>query len=236
MPGYQNKLLNEKEKTHGDWSEGAEVFAHLIEPVLRHKHSLTDSQFKGLIMNALKVERILTGDANEADHWLDLSGYADVVRENLNTRRFGLGLALEDGPFKPPHLRGLKSGFQFGQVPLCFDVAVSDIQELLKDHTKWEGGSLDMQVFTRDCVSTALGDLLGYRAEIDAWKKDDPVRSSLMSRVLFYALNRDEEARSNLYSIMYKGFKYAPERLVSHLEGWLGCEHYGQVIRPYEEK
>lgn len=77
-------LLNEREKTHGDYSELAFVSQYL-------KLALTYGPFEelpavhreSLEMICVKMARIVCGDHNEVDHWNDIQGYAELVLKNI---------------------------------------------------------------------------------------------------------------------------------------------------------
>jgi hypothetical protein len=45
---------------------------------------LDDDQSEALEMIAHKIARILNGDPNYVDSWLDIAGYATLVAERLN--------------------------------------------------------------------------------------------------------------------------------------------------------
>jgi hypothetical protein len=49
---------------------------------LRHK-SLADDQQEGLEMICHKIARIVNGDSNYIDSWLDISGYAQLITNRL---------------------------------------------------------------------------------------------------------------------------------------------------------
>jgi Domain of unknown function (DUF6378) len=82
-------LLDERGKTHGDY----EVTARIIQELKRiialwgmdadGNDKLTASQRESLDMIANKIGRILAGDPNHADHWLDCSGYAMLIVREL---------------------------------------------------------------------------------------------------------------------------------------------------------
>ena len=78
-------VLGERHATHGDFSENARV-SQAIKQVFRATRnwpSLTDTQREALEMIALKLSRFLTGDAGNADHLVDLVGYATlIIKEN----------------------------------------------------------------------------------------------------------------------------------------------------------
>jgi len=71
-------LLAGRGKTHGDWGEQA-VITQSLKDVMRMVDGwdgLTSSDCEALEMIAVKIGRILAGDPNHRDHWLDISGYA----------------------------------------------------------------------------------------------------------------------------------------------------------------
>jgi hypothetical protein len=95
-PTRTNKLqdtLNERQKTHGDFSDNAVVMQQLKNilrqsvnwpwPHGRPASELTPVQCEALDMICHKIGRIITGNPNEPDHWLDIEGYARLARERL---------------------------------------------------------------------------------------------------------------------------------------------------------
>lgn len=75
------KLLDEREKTHGDYVEVC-VLAQNIKKLLRGsknwaKMPLTHKESVDMI--ASKLARILSGDFDEEDHWQDVAGYAILI-------------------------------------------------------------------------------------------------------------------------------------------------------------
>lgn len=69
------QIVNERGKTHGKFSEGAEVFAALMETVNRNRLNITNQQYYGLTLAMAKTTRILVGNSDEPDHWLDAAAY-----------------------------------------------------------------------------------------------------------------------------------------------------------------
>ena len=72
------KLLNEREKTHGDADKTFALAAELINtmfptyPIKKHEFALVEIQHK--------ISRIINGSYHE-DHWNDIEGYARLGRE-----------------------------------------------------------------------------------------------------------------------------------------------------------
>ncbi len=72
-------ILVEREKTHGDFRDTASV-SQRFRDTIRSYGSLTATQEEALMMIALKIARILCGDAFFAEHWDDIIGYARLGR------------------------------------------------------------------------------------------------------------------------------------------------------------
>jgi hypothetical protein len=69
-------LLAARQATHGDFAETAAV-AQAIKTVIGDRAArLPPVQQEALDQIATKLARILCGDANHADHWHDMAGYA----------------------------------------------------------------------------------------------------------------------------------------------------------------
>lgn len=70
-------LLDEREKTHGDYRRVSEI-AQDLKAVIRDAEweGLTNMQRESLDLIMTKVARIISGDSACLDHWTDISGYA----------------------------------------------------------------------------------------------------------------------------------------------------------------
>nr|DAY34766.1 MAG TPA: hypothetical protein [Caudoviricetes sp.] len=71
------EILEERTKTHGDFSEGAEDFAMLMRPLVNKwlAGRISNVTFYGLTMSNSKQVRILNGDPNHIDHYIDGGNY-----------------------------------------------------------------------------------------------------------------------------------------------------------------
>ena len=82
------ELITERAATHGDFIQGAEIFAQLTKPIdnaWRH-NKIDNCQHYALTMIMAKVTRILGGNSHFADHWVDLANYAHLGgRLNLSS-------------------------------------------------------------------------------------------------------------------------------------------------------
>jgi hypothetical protein len=79
-------LLDERAETHGDFSNVATI-ARLLKSVFRKGRNwdrLSHDKQEALDMIASKIGRALSGDSECKDHWLDISGYAELVARTLD--------------------------------------------------------------------------------------------------------------------------------------------------------
>ncbi len=75
-------LLVEREKTHGSFQRNADI-SQAFKNVFKTYDYLTMSAVhrEALDMIALKLSRILSGQAGFKDHWDDIAGYAKLASE-----------------------------------------------------------------------------------------------------------------------------------------------------------
>lgn len=74
------EITAERRKTHGSWIEQANV-ASTIKRDLRAAtgwHGLPPWRQEALDMIAVKLSRVVVGNADEPDHWDDIGGYAHL--------------------------------------------------------------------------------------------------------------------------------------------------------------
>lgn len=80
-------VLNERGSRYGSFSDNAYISQALCNiiryegrsgRVSRHQPVLKDFQMEALEMIAHKIARILSGDADYADNWVDIAGYAQL--------------------------------------------------------------------------------------------------------------------------------------------------------------
>lgn len=74
-------LLVERGKTHGDWKTQSAIAFAFHQIIEEHANRLYASQREALDMIATKMSRILAGNANFADHWDDIIGYAKLGKD-----------------------------------------------------------------------------------------------------------------------------------------------------------
>lgn len=83
-----NKILNERKKRYGSFTGHAEISQRLKDVMYesRRWESLEFDQKEALEMIAHKIGRILNGDPDYDDSWVDISGYAQLVANRLQEK------------------------------------------------------------------------------------------------------------------------------------------------------
>ena len=86
-PNNVNAILNERGKRYGSFLEHARVTQRLktVAHAFAEQHDKTFDvdQAEALDMIFHKIGRILNGDPNYADSWVDIAGYAKLVADRL---------------------------------------------------------------------------------------------------------------------------------------------------------
>lgn len=81
-------LLNERQKTHGDFTFNAMAAQKLKLTFQSMYHDrLSYVQAEALDMIASKISRILSGDPDFKDHWEDIVGYATLALKDTDKRK-----------------------------------------------------------------------------------------------------------------------------------------------------
>ncbi len=70
------KLVQERQSTHGDWMQQSALSQRFKSLIYENAAGLQPYQIEALDMIAVKMSRILCGDAHEVDHWRDISSYS----------------------------------------------------------------------------------------------------------------------------------------------------------------
>ena len=79
------EILEERGKTHGDFSDNARV-SQQLKMIVREEHGyrkLNPVQKEAIDMILHKISRALCGNPNEPDHWEDMAGYSTLVVNRL---------------------------------------------------------------------------------------------------------------------------------------------------------
>lgn len=74
------QIIENRASTHGDYAEVSRT-AQMIKSAI--SRNLPDYQREALDLIATKIARISCGNNDEPDHWIDIEGYARLVRERL---------------------------------------------------------------------------------------------------------------------------------------------------------
>lgn len=81
-------ILKERHKTHGTFEDNAKFSDHLREFMRTFDgyYKLTITQREALSMIMVKVSRILSGDPNHSDSWVDIAGFAELAQSELQNK------------------------------------------------------------------------------------------------------------------------------------------------------
>lgn len=80
-------ILNERQQTHGDFKQVAIVSQSLKETIKQHTtYHLSIQQKEALDNICQKIARILCGNPNHLDSWIDIIGYSQLIVNQLNTK------------------------------------------------------------------------------------------------------------------------------------------------------
>lgn len=80
------KILADRPKTHGDFTDGARFTQEVLRvaAAMPAYASMTAVQREGLHMIVHKLQRALAGDPDFAEHWHDVAGYANLVADRCS--------------------------------------------------------------------------------------------------------------------------------------------------------
>lgn len=80
-----NEVLTERGNRYGVFSKHASVTQDIKRALFncRHRETFAADQVEALEMIAHKLGRIVNGDPNYADSWIDIAGYAKLVADRL---------------------------------------------------------------------------------------------------------------------------------------------------------
>ncbi len=79
------QTLNERQSTHGDFEDVARA-AQMLKTVIQNQpgwKNLNAMQRESMDMIACKMARILAGNPNFKDHYVDIQGYAKLIEDRL---------------------------------------------------------------------------------------------------------------------------------------------------------
>ena len=79
------QTLNERQSTHGNFEDVARA-AQMLKTVIQNQpgwKNLNAMQRESMDMIACKMARILAGNPNFKDHYVDIQGYAKLIEDRL---------------------------------------------------------------------------------------------------------------------------------------------------------
>lgn len=82
-----DKTLDARAKDYGLFKDGAALMQSLkrslAEHAARHNKAFADDQWEALEMIVHKMGRIVNGNPDVVDHWVDIAGYATLIADRL---------------------------------------------------------------------------------------------------------------------------------------------------------
>jgi hypothetical protein len=86
-----NQMLKNGEAHHGKFTGHAEISVTLKSTVhgfiAKRGKQLSTDKIEALDMMCHKMARIINGDPEHADHWIDIAGYATLVANDLEASK-----------------------------------------------------------------------------------------------------------------------------------------------------
>lgn len=83
-----DKTLAERGEKYGTFAGHSEVSQglkrYMANELAKRNKLLADDQWEALEMIAHKIARIINGDPNYSDSWVDVAGYAKLVADRLD--------------------------------------------------------------------------------------------------------------------------------------------------------
>ena len=81
-------VIKVRETTHGDFAMKAGFIQEIMENIsgLYTWNDLADDQKEAIHMIIAKLSRILYGNPDHVDHWVDIAGYAKLVSDRLESK------------------------------------------------------------------------------------------------------------------------------------------------------
>lgn len=80
-----NEILTQRANTHGNFTDVSITAQHIKKDLMSGKNynTLSPIQRECIDMVASKLSRIVNGNPDEKDHWVDIAGYATLVANTL---------------------------------------------------------------------------------------------------------------------------------------------------------
>lgn len=85
-----DETLDTRAQSYGKFKDGAALMQaikrSMAEHAARHNKAFADDQWEALEMIVHKIGRIVNGNPDVVDHWVDIAGYATLVADRLEGR------------------------------------------------------------------------------------------------------------------------------------------------------
>jgi hypothetical protein len=85
-----DETLDTRAQSYGKFKDGAALMQaikrSMAEHAARHNKAFADDQWEALEMIVHKIGRIVNGNPDVTDHWVDIAGYATLVADRLEGR------------------------------------------------------------------------------------------------------------------------------------------------------
>lgn len=82
-----DETLDDRAQDYGKFRDGAALMQAIkrtiSEHARRHNKTFSDDQWEALEMIVHKIGRIVNGNPDKVDHWVDIAGYAKLVADRL---------------------------------------------------------------------------------------------------------------------------------------------------------
>ena len=82
-----DQTLDARAKDYGKFKDSAALMQGikrlLADHALRHNKTFADDQWEALEMIVHKIGRIVNGNPDKVDHWVDIAGYAKLIADRL---------------------------------------------------------------------------------------------------------------------------------------------------------
>jgi len=78
-----DEILKNRDSIHGDFQKGAQTAQLLKAVIYDSENHLPLDMNESLDLICTKIARIVNGNYNEIDHWLDIAGYAQLISNKL---------------------------------------------------------------------------------------------------------------------------------------------------------
>lgn len=82
---YENEILNERDSTHGDWTQTSLLAQDLKQSLRLYEvyMAVPPRRREALDLICTKIARIVCGRSDISEHWDDIAGYAQLAASDI---------------------------------------------------------------------------------------------------------------------------------------------------------